>query len=452
MKKFLAVILSLAVMSAMIFASFTVAFAEEENDYVTFTVTGSDPYATFKFSEDGNHKEIAPDTVKWAAIRCRNVSEHDSKGAPYMAQLYVSPAAEPCVPFYYEFSGRWDTIVIDLNSVREDSETASIWNSTAYTNLTEVRFDPLEIDKNAERYADTEEYGFVSPGDTIDVAWIAFFEKEEDAKAYTGTEDTAYCILDAASLSRPSGANKLEARRYTDGIPEATPEPDIGGATGTYALYDTDYPTSTGYWVNPLAEGDILSLYFEIPDWFLGISFFAYCAEVETLIDVEIYDDDSNLVWSGREVCLSNALHEISFGKTFAPGWYTVEFVYVLNPELPEDTHLWFVLGSGQERDDLDPSEIKIEGSKGSTSLGAPQIIMFLGEPDPNYVTPEPTEVITPEVTEAPTFTPEPEEVTTEIPTGDLEPKKKGCGTLIGGGTAVLGIALLAAFAMRKKH
>ena len=451
MKKLLAVVLSIAVVSVMLFAGLTAAMAEEENDYVKFTATGSDPYATFKFSEAGNHKEIDPDAVKWAAVRCRNHAQSDSKGVPYKAQIYVCPAAEPCVPFHYEFSGGWDTVIVDLTSVSASAEAGSIWNSTSYTNLSEVRFDPLESDRDADKYKDSDEYGFVVPGDTVDVAWIAFFENEEDAKAYTGTENTAYCILDAGSLSRPSAPNKLEARRYTDGVAEATPEPKIV-CTGTYALYDTDYTTSTGYWVNPAVDGDILSVYFEIPDWFLGISFFAYCAETETLIDVELYNDHEDLVWSGREVCLSNDLHEINFEKTFAPGWYTVEFVYSANPDLSEDEPQWFVLGSGQAREDLDPTDIEIDGSKGSTSLGAPQIIMFLGEPDPNAATPEPTVEVTPEETEAQAVTPAPADEPTKEPESTAKAEKKGCGGVIGGGAAIFGIALVAAFAMKKKH
>ena len=115
------------------------------------------------------------------------------------------------------------------------------------------------------------------------------------------------------------------------------------------------------------------------------------------------------------------------------------------------------MLGSGYERDDLSAEDIEITGFDNSTSVGVPQIIIFTGDEDPNYQTPEPTAVpeVTPEPpTEEPTETPAPEEPTEEPvqeATPTAAPEKKGCGNVIGGGIALIAVAA-AAFVARKKH
>ena len=149
MKKFLSVLISLTLLAGLLVSGMTFAYAEEdEADYVRFTATGNDPYATFKFSAEGKHATIDPDTVKWAAIRYRTISEVDNTGVPFKGQLYVSPAAEPFVPITYNFSKNWETAIIDCTSVAQSTTLDSIWDSESYKNTSTIRFDPLESDRD----------------------------------------------------------------------------------------------------------------------------------------------------------------------------------------------------------------------------------------------------------------------------------------------------------------
>ena len=139
---------------------------------------GNDPYAFFSFSAAGNHNWIDPDTVTWAAIRYRTASQYDSTGVEYTAQFYVNPAQEPCVPISYIFSENWETAIIDMTSVSSVTELESKWNSSTYIVTAMIRFDPLEPYRDSENpYTDTS-YGQVKEGDYIDIAWIAFFGRE----------------------------------------------------------------------------------------------------------------------------------------------------------------------------------------------------------------------------------------------------------------------------------
>ena len=214
MLKKVSFLVAVVMVVTMLFATFP-AFAEpaEEAEYVRFTAEGNDPYANFSFSKEGNNFKIDPDTVLWAAIRYKTGSQYDSTGVEYTAQFYINPAAEPCIPIHYNFSGTWETAIIDMKSVSEVTEMESKWDSTSYTATSSIRFDPLEPDRDPENTAGDSSSGQVNSGDYIDIAWIAFFEKEEDAKAYTGKESTPYCILDVESLMSLNGANNLKADR-----------------------------------------------------------------------------------------------------------------------------------------------------------------------------------------------------------------------------------------------
>ena len=78
----------------------------------------------------------------------------------------------------------------------------------------------------------------------------------------------------------------------------------------------------------------------------------------------------------------------------------------------------------------------------------------FLVDVEVEYV--KPAETPTPEATEAPTATPAPEPTEapkeTEIPTGDVEPPKKGCGSVAQGFMTVVGLAFTGFAVLRKKH
>ena len=213
LKKLSLLVAIVMLVSLLVPALSAVADDAEEANFVRFTALGNDPYATFKFSAAGKNATIDPDKVVWAAIRYRTISQFDTTGVEYKAQFYVSPAAEPYVPITYKHTQKWETAIVDLTAVAESTDLDSKWNSDSYTTLTSVRFDPLEPDRDSENTEHDGESGQVAEGDAIDVAWIAFFEKEDDAKAYTGKEDTPYCILDIDSLGGIAGGTRLEPCR-----------------------------------------------------------------------------------------------------------------------------------------------------------------------------------------------------------------------------------------------
>ncbi|MBQ7446061.1 MAG: hypothetical protein IJS71_09045 [Clostridia bacterium] len=458
MRRIIAIIVSLAVLASLLISGMTFSFAEaaEEPEFTRFTATGNDPYATFKFSDAGKNVQIDPDTCVWAAIKYRTISEKDNTGVPFKGQLYITPAAEPFVPITYTFSKNWEIAIIDCLATGENATVDSKWDSDSYLNTGTIRFDPLESDRDAEAQTADSDEAVVSDGDQIDIAWIAFFEKEEDAKAYTGVEDTPYCLLDSSSFTNFSAGNHIQAERFVNGEAAGTPTPAVPH-TGEYALYDKSKGTNTGYWMNPIRIDDSIDVSFEVPDWMVGIQFYAFCSENDVYIDLEVIDDHGNVLFTGRQVCFSNSLQEMSFGKAFPPGYYTFSFIACENEHFPDGAGQHFVLGSGYERDDLSAEDIEITGFDNSTSVGVPQIIIFTGDEDPNYQTPEPTAVpeVTPEPpTEEPTETPAPEEPTEEPvqeATPTAAPEKKGCGNVIGGGIALIAVAA-AAFVARKKH
>ena len=217
MLKKLSILVAAVIAITMLFSAMPAFAAEaEETDYVRFTALGNDPYATFTYSKEGNNSRIDPDKVTWAALRYKTGSQYDSSGFEYTGQFYISPAAEPCIPIKYNHTGKWETAIIDMTSVSEATSLESKWSSDTYTAVTTIRFDPLEPDRDPENTSSAGN-GQVNADDYIDVAWIAFFEKEEDAKAYTGKENTPYCILDVACLMNLNGANNLKVDRCDSG-------------------------------------------------------------------------------------------------------------------------------------------------------------------------------------------------------------------------------------------
>ena len=214
MKKISAVILVFVLLAAL---AATPTFAAEEFDYVCITASGNDPYATFRFNSSGNHTSIDPDTVKWAAIKYRTETETDNTGVQLIGQFYISPAAEPFIPIKYNHTKQWETTVVDLTSVSEKTSLSSKWNTTSYTDLTSIRFDPLESNRDAELQQSETDTAVVSNGDKIYVAFIAFFENEEDARAYDGTQDTPYCIILPEDLEWYESGNAIDDVEVIEG-------------------------------------------------------------------------------------------------------------------------------------------------------------------------------------------------------------------------------------------
>ena len=236
LKKLLAVVISLSMLIALFAGlSVTVEAFDEKYDYVTFTALGDDPYAVFKFGGKGQYQEIDPDIIGWASIRYRTITEYDTAGVHFKGQLYIMPFVEPYIPIEYNFTGEWETVIVDLTMVSDDTYLTSKWDPAYYTSLDCIRFDPLESDRDPESAGD-EDMPKVPEGAKIDIAWVCFFEKEEDARAYTGTETVPYCVLGPGALSKPkSPSNNIKAERTKIETPEPveTATPDASAVTET---------------------------------------------------------------------------------------------------------------------------------------------------------------------------------------------------------------------------
>lgn len=215
MKKLIAVI----ILATLMFTAIAVipANAAEDFDYVHIVASGNDPYATIRFNANGKNTTIDPDTVKWAVIKYRTVTETDNTGVQLIGQFYILSAAEPFVPIKYNHTREWETLVVDLTSVSEKTQLASAWNSTKYTDKTGIRFDPLESNRDAEAATSESDTAVVSDGDSIDIAFIAFFDNEDDAKAYDGSQDTPYCIILPEDLEWYEGGNAIGEVEYVEG-------------------------------------------------------------------------------------------------------------------------------------------------------------------------------------------------------------------------------------------
>ena len=225
MKKTFALLIVMSLLFAAL-SSMHVSAGEESFEFAHFVATGNDPYASFTFNPGGNNTTIDPDTVKWASVKYRTITETDNTGVQLIGQLYISPAAEPFIPIKYVHSGQWETLIVDLTSVSDKTSLASKWNSASYTDKTSIRFDPLESNRDAELAQSESDTAVVSDGDSIDIAWIAFFESEEDAKAYDGTQNTPYCILLPEDFEWPSGGNNLPDPEVFKVKPAATEAPE----------------------------------------------------------------------------------------------------------------------------------------------------------------------------------------------------------------------------------
>lgn len=246
--------------------------------------------------------------------------------------------------------------------------------------------------------------------------------------------------------------------------PETTDEPEQtpSDQKGTYALSDTSEGhldlagNAAGYWMHPFNIGDRLEVWFTTPIWMDGFQFFAWCPYCDVFLDIELLDEKEDIIWTGRVVCYGNEFNEVSFDKSFPPGEYTIVFVNAENPDFPEGINQHFVLGSGEVRADLNDDDIMVSGFLGCNTLGAPEIILYEGEADPNWVTPEPTVTPTATATATPTATPAETPDATESQADEVTESPKagkgsGCGNLITGYVSLTMVAALA-FVLKKKR
>ena len=180
----------------------------------------------------------------------------NNTGVQLIGQFYISPAVEPFVPIKYNHTKQWETLVVDLTSVSQKTSLESAWNSTKYTAVDSIRFDPLESNRDAEAQDGENDEARVQDGDSIDIAFIAFFDNEEDAKAYDGSQDTPYCIILPEDMEWFTGDNAIGSVEIVEGKkprPETTPapatEPDTTEADATEP--DTSAAPATGTATDP---------------------------------------------------------------------------------------------------------------------------------------------------------------------------------------------------------
>lgn len=207
MKKLFALVMTVVMLATLAVS----AMAETiEFDYARFTATGNDPNGTFEIGA------IDRAVTKWAVIKYRTVTEKDSTGVQIRGQIYAK-AAEPHCLVTWNHSQNWETVVLDLTTTFDNGATPEIWTTTTETTF---RFDMMESNRDAVAN-DSADPAVIEAGSQIDIAYVAFYNSEADAKAGTN----AVVTVDAEQLATAfASPNNLEAEVLTEviEIPEET--------------------------------------------------------------------------------------------------------------------------------------------------------------------------------------------------------------------------------------
>ncbi len=252
---------------------------------------GGEKFARFTAVDLDPHLYLSPDVTTdvanhFAVIKYRTTSEAATIDA-YMA------GAEPHTVFTnIENDGNWHMCYGDLE------QSGANWTGKF------SRLDPLNN-------------GSLKEGDTIDIAWIALFASEDDAKAYTG----------------PAAGETPVAPE-----PEKSADQWLGGSEPA--------GHSTGWWMNPIAEGcdKYIKIGFTAAGNFSGIHGYYLCNpttsnEGPTVVKAQILKGDT--VLAEKEIPVDgDAWYDTDFGKTIPAGDYTLSFLPV------SGNGGWFVLGS----------------------------------------------------------------------------------------------------------
>lgn len=450
-------LLSLLLVFVLLAAAAVPAFAEneapaaagqgEEADYVRFTsTTDFDPYGTFSFSPDGNNVEIDADVVRYAAIRYRTITEDNEEGIELGAQFYVMTPKEPYVPVIYNHTKQWETVIVDMTSISVTKEgMESVWNYDEYATPSQIRFDPMEPNRENPNFDNDNNRGHVRDHSEIDIAWIAFFEKEEDAKAYTGKENTPYCYIDADCLENYVSAHDMKATRYindekahTDVLDEVVLNPRASSATPIqlngrelgihtfaipegYAMRDLIL-ASCPIWSNTNGDSDATA------DAYIWRGDYDSTIEFDPIASVEVLNHQDN------------AACKFNFGDALR---YGAEYLIVIYPSnegafgfwtgdaLPDDCGWEVYLDEIEEEENIPPISYTLleVGDLGPIELPT------------KAPTAEPTKE--PDPTEAPTATAAPEATEVPAPTKAPDEGKKDNGSDSDSSPAVL-IAVIA--------
>jgi len=160
------------------------AAESEEIEFARYTATANDPFVHYAFDSD-----LDRGVTTWAVIKYRTITETDDCGSPLKGQLYAE-AKEPHCVIDWNHSKEWETVVLDLLSTYDGSD--EIWTTCPEPDF---RFDMMESNRDA--LTNSDEDPKVVVGSQIDIAYVAFYNTEEDAKAGTNMID----IVDAKELA-----------------------------------------------------------------------------------------------------------------------------------------------------------------------------------------------------------------------------------------------------------
>ncbi len=193
---------------------------QNKEGYVTFTAEGDDPY--FRFN-DGHEPTVKTGQLAYAVIQYRTTA------AIAAGEFFTNRRSGPQwggpgthVTWSYISDGAWHAAIADASEV---------WGNNPDDSLYAFRLDPLASG--------------AKPGDTIDIAFIAFFATEADAIAYA-----VHALPEDADNIVPRPMHKVEflvdgkviyTREFREGDtePENVPVVPIRpGYTGVWESYE----------------------------------------------------------------------------------------------------------------------------------------------------------------------------------------------------------------------
>lgn len=188
------------------------------NGYVTFTATGDDPY--FKFGDahapQGNGTDLAYAVIKYrttAKIGKGEFFTNRSGGAQW-------GQGGTHVEWPYQTDGEWHAVVVDCTAA---------WGKAANETLYAFRLDPLASGAKA--------------GDSIDIAFIRFYAKEDQARAFAAEVDPSLKPkVTTYKIDFVVDGKVIYSTTYTDdGAPFAEPGvPQIPGKSGAWEPYSLE--------------------------------------------------------------------------------------------------------------------------------------------------------------------------------------------------------------------
>ncbi len=150
----------------------TVELVSDEGGFARITSAGDDPFIAI------NPVPTTDVANKYAAIKYRSTSEK-STGIEIYTEI-AEPHATTSEAFQND--GQWHTIVIDL------STAGAQWKGNF------SRLDPMNA-------------AGLPAGEVIDIAWVAIFADENDAKAYTGPSEPTAPVDDPTPAENPGTAD-----------------------------------------------------------------------------------------------------------------------------------------------------------------------------------------------------------------------------------------------------